>query len=81
MSRLSNIEKQRSIRMREAGLSCSEVARRMNNCRHTTIIRLRQRLAQTGSETDRPRRGRPRVTTSAEDRRIRVQHFRDQRLL
>ena len=72
MPRLSNIERQRSIRILEAGLSCSEVARRMNNCHHTTIIRVRQRPAQTGSVTHRPRRGRPRVTTSAQDRRIRV---------
>ena len=76
MPRLSDIERQRSIGMLDAGLSCSEVVRRIN-CNHTTIIRLRQRLAQTGSVTDRPRRGRPRVTTSAQDRRIRVQHLRD----
>ena len=75
MPRLTDIERQRSIGMLEAGLSCSEVARRMN-CHQSTIIRLRQRLAQTGAVTDRPRRGRPRVTTPAQDRRIRV-HLRD----
>ena len=62
--------------MLEAGLSCSEVGRRMH-CHHVTIIRLRQRLAQTGSVTDRPRPGRVRTTTAAQDRYIRLQHLRD----
>ena len=32
---------------------------------------------QTGKTRDRPRSGRPRLTTAAQDRRIRLSHLRD----
>ena len=42
-----------------------------------TISRLVQRLRATGRLTDRPRSGRPRVTTQRQDRRIRYVHLRN----
>ena len=41
------------------------------------INKLRYRLQATGSVNDRPRSGRPRVTTAAEDRHIRTMHLRN----
>ena len=38
---------------------------------------LRQRYRETGQTADRPRCGRPRVTTPAQDRYIRTPHLRD----
>ena len=43
----------------------------------STISRLVQRLRATGRLTDRPRSGRPRVTTQRQDRRIRIVHLRN----
>ena len=43
----------------------------------STISRLLQRLRATGRLTDRPRSGRPRVTTQRQDRRIRLVHLRN----
>ena len=43
----------------------------------STISRLVQRLRATGRLTDRPRSGRPRVTTQRQDRRIRLVHLRN----
>ena len=41
-----------------------------------TIIRLRDRQQQTGATADRPRSGRPRVTTPGQNRHIRLMHLR-----
>ncbi len=46
-------------------------------CTRQTIIRLFQRVHQTGQTVDRPRNGRPRVTTPREDRYLRVMHLRN----
>ena len=62
--------------MLAAGVSQSRVARRFG-VTQSTISRLRTRYQTTGSTRDRPRRGQPRVTTAAQDRRIRLQHLRD----
>ncbi len=76
MPRLTEAERQRAMGLLQAGLSCMEVGRRMH-CHRTTISRLRQREAVTGSVADRQRPGRERVTTAAQDRHIRLQHIRD----
>ncbi|XP_048255108.1 uncharacterized protein LOC125381706 [Haliotis rufescens] len=47
------------------------------NCSQTTISKLIIRYQQTGETQDRPRSGRPRVTTPAEDRYIRQIHLRN----
>ena len=57
-----------------AGASKIEVARCFGGTR-AVVYRLEMRYRQTGSTLDRPRSGRPRVTTARQDRRIRVQHL------
>ena len=62
--------------MLTAGLTSREVARRLT-CSHATIVRLQRRAHETGSVDDRPRSGRPRVTSRQQDRRIRAAHLRN----
>ena len=76
MPRLSAQQRERAIGMLTAGVSMREAARRFN-CSHSTIVRLSQRLAATGSTTDRRRTGQPRVTTSVQDQCIRRRHLRN----
>ena len=76
MPRLSKEERAQAIGMLIAGASKIEVARRFG-CTHAVVYRLEMRYRQTGSTLDRPRIGRPRVTTARQDRRIRVQHLRE----
>ncbi|XP_071118336.1 uncharacterized protein [Haliotis cracherodii] len=47
------------------------------NCSQTTISKLLIRYQQTGQTQDRPRSGRPRVTTPDEDHNIRQTHLRN----
>lgn len=76
MPRLSNIERERAIGMLNTGTSVTDVARAMG-CSRRTIHDLRTRLQHTGTTADRPRSGRPRVTTQAEDRQIVLRHLRN----
>ena len=41
----------------------------------TTVRRLQGRLVQFGNTNDRPRSGRPRVTTTRQDRLMRLTHL------
>ena len=75
MTRLSNHERSRAIGMLETGKSQKWVAQRLQ-CTQSTISKLVRRLADTGRVEDRPRSGRPRETTAADDRWIRLQHLR-----
>ena len=76
MPRLSNTERERAIGMLTCGRSTLNVARTFN-VHPTTINRLQRRLAETGTTADRPRPGAPRVTTPADDNRIRLSHLRN----
>ena len=76
MPRLTSDQRQRALGMLQAGVGYRVVARRLG-CHHTTITRLRQREADTGSANDRQRSGRPRTTDDAQDHHIRLQHLRD----
>ena len=49
-------------------------------CTRKAIERLRRRFRVTGNVADRPRSGRPRVTTAADARHIVLQHLRNRRL-
>ncbi|KAF5903557.1 Transposable element Tc1 transposase, partial [Clarias magur] len=69
MPRLSREQRLRPLGMVEAGLSYSEIARRMG-CSQPTIRNLVQRHTATVSVDDRPRPGRERVTTPQQDRYI-----------
>ena len=75
MPRLTNDERNQAIGMVTGGMSFAQVAMRMRVHRHT-ISRLISRHRRTDSVADRPRAGRPRVTTPAQDRYIRTVHLR-----
>jgi DNA-binding XRE family transcriptional regulator len=60
----------------QSGESQNEVARTLN-VNQSTISRLWNRFQQTGSTNDRQRSGRPHITTSRQDRYIRVFHLRN----
>ena len=76
MPRLSQEQRDQVIGMSTMGASQRQIARTFN-CSQTTIRRLLIRYQQTGQTRDRPRSGRPRVTTPAEDRCIRQIHLRN----
>ncbi|GFR90255.1 transposable element Tc1 transposase [Elysia marginata] len=63
MPRLSKFDRPQPLGLLQAGLSISEVSLRMNVNR-TTIFRLRKRLHETDTVSDRPRSGRPSVTNT-----------------
>ena len=69
--------RERAIGMLQANMNVSEIARKLG-CKRLRIHRLRTRFQMTGSTRDRPRSGRPKVTTPADDRFIRLRHLRDQ---
>ncbi|XP_067310701.1 uncharacterized protein [Pseudorasbora parva] len=68
--------RERALGMLQGGMRTADVARAIN-CRVRTVRRLRQRYRETGRTADHPRSGRPRVTTPAQDRYIRISHLRD----
>lgn len=76
MPRLNNDNRNRILGLLEAGISQSEVARRYNVAR-STISRLVERVRLTGTVSDRPRTGQPRVTSQRQDNYIRQRHLRD----
>ena len=61
--------RERALGMLQGGMRIAEVARAIN-CNVCTVRRLRQRYRETGRTADRPRSGRARVTTPAQDRYI-----------
>ena len=67
------------LRMVKAGMSASDVSRHFG-CSRKTIECLRRRFRVTGNVVHRPRSGRPRVTTAADDCDIVLQHLRNSRL-
>ena len=71
LRKLSDEERVRSLGRMEAGIHRKDVANQFNVHR-STIIRLRDRHRATGTVSDRPRSGRPKVTTQHEDRYIAV---------
>ncbi len=68
--RLNERQRRNAVQMLLNGRSQSEVARVLNVHR-STVSRLYQRLGQTGTTDDRPRPGRPRVTSRRQDRFMR----------
>ena len=76
MPRLDAATRNIAIGRIQAGESQNVVARDYNVHR-STISRLWQRYQQQGTTDDRPRSGRPRVTTAAQDRYIRLLHLRN----
>ena len=76
MPRLTQTERERAIGMLQSRVSASVVATRFN-CSVRTIEYLLERLRRTGSTSDRPRSGQPRVTTNRQDAYIRQLHLRN----
>ena len=75
MPRLSLQERHEAVGMLRS-MTAAAVARHFGVSR-STISRLQGRLVTTGSVADGRRSGRPRVTTAAQDRRIRTTHLRN----
>ena len=76
MSLLNNENRARALGMLECGISQNDVARHFGVSR-STIARLVQRVNTTGSLSDRPRSGAPRVTSVRHYVFIRQRHLRD----
>src|ERR1700729_668692 len=76
MPRLAESEKNQIIGLLNAGVRISTVARTFNVSR-LTVYRLQQRFQPTGVTRDRPRPGRPRVSTQRQDGFIRTVHLRN----
>ena len=76
MSRLNEDQRNNAIGRLQAGETQIHVSRVLN-VSQSNISRLWDRYQQQGSTHDRPRSGRPRVTTPAQDRHFRLRHFRD----
>ena len=75
MPRLSQEVRNQAIGMIRAGMTIRGVARILN-VNKNTVARLVQRHRVSGSVTDHPRSGRPRVTTAAQDQYLRTRHLR-----
>ena len=76
MGRLNDVQRNQAVGITAAGMSYRQVAQRMN-CTYRTIQRLMERNDATGSVIDRPRSGRPRITSRQQDRQIVLSQFRN----
>ena len=76
MPRLRQNEREQAVGMLLVGMTQTQIANHFNVSR-MTIYRLMIRLRDTGNTSDRPRSGRPRVTTLRQDRHIRFIHLRN----
>ena len=79
MPRLNNDKRKQGTGMLNAGMSATYVSRHFG-CTRKTIERLQRRFLVTRNDADRPRSGRPRVTTAADDSYIVLQYLRNRRL-
>ena len=76
MPHLTNHQRSRAIGMLQANMSVIRVANHFRVSRQS-INNLKNKYQATGTVVDKPRSGRPRVTTAAEDRHIRTTHLRN----
>ncbi|XP_067681582.1 uncharacterized protein [Haliotis asinina] len=76
MTRLSPEERERAIGMLQLGATAGDVSRTFHRS-VVTVRNLRRRCQQTDQTSDRPRTGRPRVTTAQEDRHLRLLQLRN----
>ena len=79
MPGLNNDERNQAIQMLNAGTPATVISRHFG-CSRKTIERLQRRFRVTGNVADRPRSGRPRVTTAGDDCYIVLQHLGNRRL-
>ena len=76
MPRLNNDERNQAVGLLNAGTSVTVVSQHIGFTQKT-IERLRRRFRVTASIADRPRNGRSRVATAADDSHIVLQHLRN----
>ena len=79
MVRLTDVQRGRAIALLMQGQRQQQVANHFG-VNVSTIERLVRRLRKTGHLPDRPRSGRPRVTSRRQDRTIRLAHLRNRHL-
>ena len=79
MVRLTDVQRGRAIALLMQGQRKQQVANHFG-VNVSTIERLVRRLRETGHLADRPRSGRPRVTSRRQDRTIRLAHLRNRHL-
>ena len=79
MVRLTEVQRGQAIALLMQGQRQQQVARHFG-VHVSTIERLVRRLRKTGRVADRPRSGRPRVTSQRQDRAIRLSHLRNRHL-
>ena len=80
MPRQNNDDRNQAIGMLNAGMSATVVSRHFG-CTRKTIEHLQRRFRVTGNVADRPRSGRPRVATAANDHYVVLQHRSNRRLI
>ena len=66
MAKLTIAQRNRAVGMLQTGMSSRAVARALNLF-HSTILRLWTLFQQTGDVSERPKIGRPRVMTPAQN--------------
>ena len=76
MPRLHQNDREQAVGIVKNGMTHQAVADHFNVFR-ITISRLMIRPRQTGSTNDRPRNGRPRMTSKHQDRHLRLIHLRN----
>ena len=76
---LSTEERGIAIGMHIAGCSTPEIGKQLK-CDHSTIVRLVNKYAKTGSVKDLPKSGRPRKTTLRDERRMKFMSLADRKL-
>ena len=79
MVRLTEVQRRQVIALLMQGQRQQPVARHFG-VHVSTIERLVRRLGENGRVADRPRSGRPRVTSQRQDRAIRLAHLRNRHL-
>ena len=77
-TQLSKEKQQSIITLRQEGQSSRKISRTLNVS--SAVAKTIKRYDETGSHEDRPRTGRPRVTSAAEDKFIRVTSLRNRQL-
>lgn len=68
---ISAFDRTRIVVLRQQGLSMRDIARQVGRT-HSDVIRTWNRFQESGNVNDRPRSGRPRSTTAAQDRYLQM---------
>ena len=78
-TQLSKEKRQSIITLRQEGQSIRKISRTFN-VSSSAVAKTIKRYDETGSHESRPRKGRPRVTSAAEDKSITVTSLRNRQL-